>query len=299
MNSKLLLRKRPLVMGILNMTPDSLYASELSRSDSSADLKTLRVRIEKMIADGASIIDVGGESTAPGSSYIPANEEWERIHPALEILKELKKNGSSILISVDTYKSEVFKMACDYGVDMLNDITALRGDPYMVGLVAESRVKVCLMYCIVPLSAKESRARVTNSEVDYTDVIKTIGDFWRERINFATAQGIAPDKIILDPGMGAFVSGDPKYSFEVLNRFRELKDLFSKFPLLVGASRKGFTGTVRLPDGGFEKRLSVEDRLIPSLAAATLALRNGADILRVHDVKEMKQVVDFFSCFRA
>lgn len=280
------------IMAIVNLTPDSLFGAVLHNASDEDFEKSLEVNLRKMIEDGADIIDVGGESTAPGSDDVPVEEEWRRIEPALKVLKKLRDEGLKFEISVDTYKSDVFEKALDYGVDILNDITALRGDDRMVGLVAKSGVKVCIMYSVLPLKASGNEVRTNNEPIQYDDVIATIADFWKERIAFATAHGVAADKIILDPGMGAFVSGDPKYSFEILDRLGELRSAFGNFPILVGASRKGFTGLVFDEDGEVVKKLPVEERLDGSLKAAKTAVKNGADILRVHDVAETFRVIN-------
>lgn len=273
------------IMGILNVTPDSLFGIVPDAADVNFE-EHLEVILRRMIEDGADIIDVGGESTAPGSCDVPIEEEWRRIEPALKVLKKLRDKGLKFEISVDTYKSDVFEKALHFGVDILNDVTALRGDDRMVGLVAKSATKVCLMYSVSPLKASGNVVRTSSASVQYDDVIATIGDFWKERVKYAVAHGVIAGKIILDPGMGAFVSGDPKYSFEILERLNELKSMFSDFPILIGASRKGLTGLVFDKDGKVVKKLPVEERLEGSLKAAKTAVENGADILRVHDVAE-------------
>ncbi|MBT6069353.1 dihydropteroate synthase [Candidatus Peregrinibacteria bacterium] len=259
------------LMAILNVTPDSLFGSRVG---------DFGMCIRKMLDEGADIVDVGGESTGPGSSDVSPEEEWARIEPALKILQNLKKERD-FQISVDTYKADVFERALQYGVDILNDVTALCGDPKMVKLVAENDAKVCLMYAVQRLSAKGNEIRTNTEEIQYDDVIKTIGDALEERMNFCTQNGIDRSKIILDPGMGAFVSGDHKYSWEILDRLQELKERFPDLPLLIGASRKGFTGPGLPP----------EERLPGSLKAAELAVRNGADILRVHDIAPTKALL--------
>lgn len=285
-----LMFKNPKIMAILNLTPDSLFGAVLSKVPDADFEKHLEMVLRKMIRDGADIIDIGGESTAPGSGNVPIDEEWRRIEPALKVLKKMRDEGLKFEISVDTYKFDVFEKALDYEVDMLNDVTALRGDDRMVSLIAKSGAKVCLMYSVFPLKASGNAVRTNNELVQYDDVIATIGNFWEERVKYAVAHGVPADKIILDPGMGAFVSGDPKYSFEILDRLGELKNMFENFPVLIGASRKGFTGLVFGEDGEVVKKLPVGERLEGSLAAAKTAVKNGADILRVHDVVETKRI---------
>lgn len=261
------------------MTPDSLYASRLQKSGGEQDL---RQHLKLTINAGADILDIGGESTGPGSQDISANEEWARIEPALKLAQELKQK-LNFKVSVDTYKSDVLAKALNFGIDMLNDVSGLRGSKGMAQLVAGSKIDVCIMYAAVALQANGNKTRTNNNLLRYDDVIKTIGDFWQQRIAYALLNGIAESQIVLDPGMGAFVSGDPKYSFEILERLRELKQRFSQYRILVGASRKGF-----LSKGG---KLSVGERLEPSLAAAKLAAKNGADIIRTHDVAETKAIL--------
>jgi len=158
---------------------------------------------------------------------------------------------------------------------MVNDVTALRGDPNMVHVIAETGVSVVLMY------SKDKTARTTRIKKHYRDVVKTIHKFLEERIDFALRNGVKPNQIIIDPGMGAFVSTDPKYSFEILQRLAE----FKKFglPILAGTSRKSF-----LPG-------KIEERLEPTLAANLLAIQNGANIIRVHDVAAHTRMVRTFS----
>lgn len=274
------------LMGILNVTPDSLFGGILSEAQDGDYESRIEKVARRMVIDGAAIIDVGGESTGPGSLDVSTDEEWGRVEPVLKVLQKLREEGLNFLISVDTYKSDVFEKSLQYGVDMLNDVTALRGDSRMVEIVAKSRVEVCLMYSVSTLHAEGNDIRTNVELVQYDDVIKTIGDFWEERISFAKAHGIKHDKIILDPGMGAFVSGDAKYSFEILDRLGELKDMFADFTILVGASRKGFTGLIFDENGNVIKKLPVGERLAGSLAAAKIAIKNGADIIRVHDIAE-------------
>jgi len=282
------------IMGILNTTPDSLFGGVLSEVKDGNYEERLEEVIRQMLKDGADIIDVGGESTGPGSQDISGEDEWNRIEPALRILKKIRDEGEMLFqISVDTYKADVFERALEYGVDILNDVTALYGDLRMVELVAKSGVQICLMYSVVRLSAHGNEVRTNTDKVEYDDVIATIRDFLQERIDFALEHGVAEDQIILDPGMGAFISGDHEYSFEVIERLRELKNVFPNFPLMVGASRKGFTGYIR--ETG--EQLPVEERLAGSIEAGMAAVQNGADILRVHDIRETREVIDFLDNF--
>lgn len=265
-----LLLERPVIMGVLNVTPDSFSDGGQFLS---LDLALKQAR--RLIEEGAHIIDVGGESTGPGSVDVSLEEEWSRVVPVIRgILREFPE----IWVSVDTWKSEVARAAIEAGADLVNDVTALRGDPRMAQLVAEKRVPVVLMY------SKDSTPRTTREPVEYEDVVQTISAFWEERVSFALEHGIERGQLILDPGMGAFVSALSKYSFEILRRLNELTR--PELPLLVAASRKGFLKEV-CGGGG------PEDRMEGSLAAAMIAALNGVSILRVHEVKETKRVLKF------
>jgi len=259
--------ERPLIMGVLNVTPDSF-------SDGGR-FKSLREAVDsalKMIEEGADIIDIGGESTGPGSKDVPLAEELKRVIPVVEKLR-LRTDA---WISVDTWKSVVAKYAVKAGADMVNDVTALRGDPEMARLLAGLKVPVVLMY------SKDSGPRTTIDKKKYRNVVATIMDFLKKSLEFAKNSGISAEKCIIDPGMGAFISADEKYSLSVLNNLQK----FRKFgrPVLVGASRKSFIGNVLgLPAG---------ERLEGSLACAVVAVMNGAGIIRAHDVKETRRVVE-------
>lgn len=234
-------------MGILNVTPDSFSdGGRFFRED----LKTVAL---EMLEDGASILDVGGESTGPGSSDVSLKEELRRVVPALESLRGMP-------VSIDTWKSEVARAACERGAIMINDVTAGRGDERIFDVAREFNVPIILMY------SKNSSPRTDRAVVEHEDVMKSIKDFLRGRIKVARAHGVSD--IIVDPGMGAFVSGDPRWSFEIIDRIDELQDLGC--PVLVGTSRKGFLG---------------EDRLGMTLWT-TLRLRGKVDWLRVHDITE-------------
>ncbi len=250
----------PLVMGILNVTPNSFSDAGKYR-----DPEVAALHAEAMVNEGADIIDVGGESTGPDSTNVSVDEEINRVIPVLASLNK-KKFSTSPIISVDTYKSKVARAALELGVGMINDVTALRGDSMLASVVAEYDAYLVLMY------SKDSTARTTRDPVQYDDVIKVILEFLEERIAVAVHAGVMREKIIIDPGMGAFISGDPKYSFEVLRRLAELQKL--NCPILVGASRKSF-----LPG-------TVKDRLIPTIIAHSIAIQNGASIIRVHDVAD-------------
>ncbi len=266
------MEKKVKIMGILNVTPDSFSDGGKYTLPQAALQHALQ-----LIHEGADIIDIGGEASGPGSKYVPVQEEMRRVILVTERLRRLRLRSPKPLISIDTYKAEVAWNAIAAGASIVNDITALRGDPEMVGVIAKSGVFVVLMY------AKDPTARTTRLKKRYRDVIKTISDFLEERIDFALRAGIKHSQIIIDPGMGAFVSMEPKYSYEILRRLRELKKF--KCPILVGTSRKSF-----LPG-------TLEERLEPTLATNLLAIQNGADIIRVHDVAAHNRLVETLQCY--
>lgn len=264
---KKILGKKPLVMGVLNVTPDSF-------SDGGKYVKVDKAvrRALKMVEEGADIIDIGGESTGPGSKNVSADNELTRVIPVFEKLR----GETNAVLSVDTYKSTVALHAIKVGADMVNDVTAFRGDSGMVKVVAQHEVPVVIMY------SKDTTPRTTKKPVHYDDVMETVMDFLQERIEVGERGGIKREQFIVDPGMGAFISADGKYSLQILRRLRELREF--DLPVLVGPSRKSFIGQVL--------DLPIDVRMEGGLAACAVALVNGASILRVHDVKETRRVVD-------
>ncbi len=262
----------PIVMGILNVTPDSF-----SDGGQFFNPKKAIKRAKEMIKEGAQIIDIGGESTGPGSKEVGVEEELKRIMPIVEYadLRTLRKNN--VLISIDTYKPEVAEKVLKEGVDMINDVTALRqGGRAMGELIAKYQAGLVLMY------SKDNSPRTTLENKKYKDVVSEIGEFLNKRIDFALSCGIKKEQIIIDPGMGAFLSKDPEPSLEVLGRLKEFKKL--GYPILIGASRKGFIGQIL-----GEK--PANERLAGSLACSAMAIYNGANIIRAHEVKETVEVI--------
>jgi dihydropteroate synthase len=271
-NGKSLSLSKPRIMGILNVTPDSF-----SDGGQLEGIEGVVERAMDMIEHGVDIIDVGGESTGPGSVDVSLEEELDRVIPAIKAIRERDRD---VWISVDTWKSEVAKQAIEAGADMVNDIMALRADSAMAEMVAEAGVPIVLMY------SKDDTPRTSNEAVEYGDVVRTISHFLESRVFVAKQKGIAADQIVVDPGMGGFVSSEGRYSVELLRRLREFEAL--GHPVLVGASRKGFIGKICGGDGPL-------DRLEGSLAAAVVAVQNGASIVRVHDVAATRRVLDFIS----
>lgn len=264
--------EKTLLMGILNTTPDSF-----SDGGKFVEEKQIYARINQIIAEGAEIIDIGGESSAPDSQKVSAQVEIQRILSALQYCQNKK-----IIVSVDTYKSQTAQVAIDYGAKIINDVTALRGDVKMAETIAQNKVYVVLMY------SKDCSARTTSQTKNYQNTITEIKDFLAERIDFALKQGISKDKIILDTGMGAFISREALPSLQVLKHLKEFKSL--NCPLLIGTSRKSFIGDIL--------DLPVEERLEGSLATASIAVYNGAKIIRTHDVLATKKVIKISEAIR-
>ncbi|MDC7126400.1 MAG: dihydropteroate synthase [Spirochaetales bacterium] len=260
-------KRKAFVMGILNTTPDSFYADSRACSVENAVSNAL-----KMIEEGADIIDIGGESTRPGSDYVEADEEIRRVVP---VIKELRK-VSGIAVSVDTRKAIVAEQAIDAGADIINDISALSDDPALAGLIAERNVPVILMHM-------RGTPRNMQKNPSYDDVIKEISEELEERISYALNEGIEKEKIIIDPGIGF-----SKRIEDNLSIIRHLDNLTHLgYPVLMALSRKSFIGHINSSE--------VQDRLTGTLVADMFSVINGASILRVHDVKEHIDMLDMFS----
>jgi dihydropteroate synthase len=257
------LSSRTHLMGILNVTPDSFSdGGEFFKYDDA-----VRQGI-KMAEEGADMIDVGGESTRPGSDPVTIEEELSRVIPVIEALsKEI-----DIPISIDTYKSQIAKKALDAGAEMINDISALRFDPHMKKIASEYQVPIVLMHIKgTPKNMQENPY--------YDDVIEEITEYLQESIQLAKEAGIQKENIIIDPGIGF-----GKRLEDNLNILKNLKKFsILDCPILVGTSRKSFIGKIL--------DLPVEERLEGSLAALAVSIMNGANIVRVHDVKESKRVI--------
>jgi len=275
-NKKFKLGKRTIVIGVLNITPDSF--SDGGEHFSVDNAVKHAFSMEK---NGADVIDIGGESTRPGATSISMKEEMDRIFPVIEQLV----GEISIPISIDTYKSKIAKNALDLGVDMINDISALQADKNLANIVADYEVPICLMH----MKGNPKKMQINPL---YDNVVKEIHDFLKERAKFALFCNIKKENIIVDPGIGfgKRTGKGIEDNCEILRRLSELKDL--GFPIMVGTSRKKFIGNVC----GDDNLLPVSDRLEGSLASACIAVVNGADILRVHDVKETRRCIDLIDC---
>jgi dihydropteroate synthase len=256
------LSERTHIMGVLNRTPDS-FSDGGKFMDEGAALKHIR----RMAVSGADIIDIGGESTRPGSESVSIPEEIRRTKPLIEkASKDLE-----IPISIDTSKHEVALEAIRAGAAIVNDITGLKSDPKMAGVVAEAGAAVSVMHM-------KGSPRDMQDNPAYDDLMAEIISSLRESIEIAVGAGISPDKIIIDPGIG--FGKAVRHNLTIINRLRELEVL--EKPILIGTSRKSFIGKT------LEKETA--RRLMGTAATSALAIMNGANIIRVHDIEEMKDV---------
>ncbi|ODN31041.1 dihydropteroate synthase [Fervidobacterium thailandense] len=249
------------VMGIINVTPDSFYAQ------SRVDEKSLLKRVEEMLNAGVELIDIGGESTRPGAESVPLDEEVRRVVPAVSLIRKY----FDIPISVDTYKSEVARLALESGADIINDVSALRFDPNMVKVAAHYDCPVILMHM-------KGEPRTMQLNPEYSDVVWEIKEFLRERIDYARRNGV--EKLIIDPGIG--FGKKLEHNLQILARIDEFKEL--GVPILIGASRKSMIGAIL-------GNVPPEERLNGTLAVTAYCVLHGVNIVRVHDVKENVEVV--------
>ena len=271
------LEEKTLIMGILNVTPNSFSDGGKFNKISSAVKHA-----EKMCDEGADIIDIGGESTRPGSKSISADEEIKRVLPVLEKVVEIVDKP----ISIDTYKSDVAKVCLEKGASMINDITSFRGDKKLVDIIKKYDVHICMMH-------RKGSPKNMQKNPYYNDVISEIKDFLKERTDYAIRKGIKKDNIIIDPGIGfgKRTGLGIEDNCNIIANIKEFKKL--GFPVLIGSSRKTFIGNI-----SGKKPLPPEDRMEGSIAAAVISSINGADIIRVHDVKETKRALNIVECFK-
>ncbi|SRR5882724_79517 len=270
---ELALGRKTLIMGVLNVTPDSF-----SDGGKFFDMKRAVERALAMQREGSDIIDIGAESTRPGSEGISAAEELARLLPVLEALRGKLK----IPVSVDTQKSAVAELAIGAGAAIINDVSGLRHDPRLAEVVAKHRVPIILMHMRGTPRAMQKLPFAKN-------VMKDVASGLRKSVAIARKAGVAKDKILIDPGIGFGKSFEQNY--ELLIKLPELAKL--GYPLLVGASRKGFLGKTLERNG---KPAPAEERIWGTAATVTASILGGAHIVRVHDVLEMAQVARVADC---
>jgi dihydropteroate synthase len=252
----------PKLMGVVNVTPDSFSDGGLY-----LDPEAAIAHGEELAAAGAAILDVGGESTRPGAEEVAAEEERRRVEPVIAALA-----GGEAAISVDTSKRAVAEAALDAGAEIVNDVTAFRGDPEMAALCADRGATVVLMHML-------GSPRTMQDEPRYDDVVDDVKAFLATRVEAAIASGVEEERIWLDPGIGFGKTAE--HNLELLRRLAELRELGR--PLVVGTSRKSFIGKV---DGS-----DASERLGGTIASTVLAAAEGAEVLRVHDVAEVDQAM--------
>ena len=253
------------VMGVVNVTPDSFsdggrFLDENAAVDHALDLA----------AQGADILDFGGESTRPGSEGVTADEEMLRVVPVIE---RVAAAGLDVQISIDTSKAEVAQAAVAAGATLVNDVTALRRDPGLASFVGETQLDCCLMHML-------GEPRTMQVDPRYDDVVDDVKAFLAERVEFAVAQGIAESRLLIDPGIGFGKTVD--HNLALLRRLDELVELGP--PVVIGTSRKSFLGRITGRDE--------DDRLPGTIATNVLALERGARVFRVHDVRPVRDALE-------
>ena len=261
----------PVIMGVVNVTPDSF-------SDGGDHFATMAAAAhgKRLLNDGAQIIDVGGESTRPGADIVSEEEEKERILP---VISALKKQGIPV-ISIDTRNAETMRAAIDAGANFINDISGLLHDEQSVSVVAQSGLPVCIMHM-------QGVPQTMQNRPVYGNVLDDVMAFFEERLEFCESNGIAQNRVILDPGIG--FGKTLAHNLKIIKNLKEFKHFGC--PILLGVSRKSFIGAI----SGEE---IPKNRLAGSLAAAIYGLEAGVQIFRVHDVKETKQAFDVYRAIR-
>lgn len=266
---------RTYVMGILNVTPDSFSGDGIIARGDAVQLAVEQAR--EFLLYGADILDVGGESTRPGSQPVGVDEELERVIP---VIKAIKKEFSETLISVDTHKARVAEAALQAGAQILNDVWGLRADPQLASVVAAHGIPVILMHNRSNPASVEVRERLGNAYLGstYKNLIEDVKQELLSSVELAVKAGIQESHIILDPGIG--FGKTREHNLELINRLDEIRAL--GFPVLLGPSRKSFIG--------FTLDLPPDQRVEGTAATVAVGITRGADVIRVHDVKEMARV---------
>lgn len=261
-------------MGICNLSPESF-------SDGYMTQIALRTRIEQLISDGADIVDLWAVSTAPDALMITEEEEIGRLQEAFGLIAQFP----DIDFSLDTTRASVARLGIEYGITMINDVSGWRVDPAMYSLIAETWVQYVLMYC------KNASWKADKEHIDYPKgIVVHVIDFFHTQIALVEQAGVRREQLILDPGMGAFVSQDPMDSIGLLQAIPTIKKAFD-LPIYVCTSRKGFLGKLSHDHGP-------ADRVGSSLASSRYAIQQWADYIRIHDVRWMRQMVDIMNYVR-
>jgi dihydropteroate synthase len=262
----------PVLMGILNVTPDSF-----SDGGEFFGVKPAVVQAEKMLDEGAHMIDLGGESTRPGSDSVSPEEELRRVLP---VVRGILESRPETKISIDTYRASTVEAALDAGARVVNDVTALRGDSRMAGLVAERGCPVVLMHMLGEPKSMQRDPR-------YENVVREVRDFLVGRVEYAISAGVREENVILDPGIG--FGKTLRHNLELLNGLNVFVEL--GFFVLVGASRKSFLGKILGSD-------ATGDRLFGTVATNVIAYERGATLFRVHDIRANKEALEVAAAVR-
>jgi dihydropteroate synthase len=255
----------PVVVGILNVTPDSF-----SDGGDFLDPEVAAQHAASMLDEGAGMLDVGGESTRPGSDPVSQEEEIERVVPVIERILSARPEA---VISVDTYRSGTAMAALEAGASLVNDVTALRGDPRMATVIQEAGCPVILMHV-------QGEPKTMQKDPQYQDVVREVRDFLAERAEYAVAVGVRPEKVIVDPGIG--FGKNLEHNLNLLNNLDAIVDL--GFPVLIGASRKRFIERIT----GLQE---ARERIPGTVATTVLAYERGATFFRVHDVRANREAL--------
>ncbi|MEJ7840911.1 MAG: dihydropteroate synthase [Rubrobacter sp.] len=263
----------PVLLGILNVTPDSF-----SDGGDFFDTETAARQAEVLLDEGAHVVDVGGESTRPGSDAVSEEEEIRRVVPVVRNILEARPGA---VVSVDTYRASTAEAALEAGARIVNDVTALRGDPRMGSLVADAGCPVVLMHML-------GEPKTMQREPHYEDVTREVRDFLSQRADHAVAAGVKPENIVLDPGIGFGKTLD--HNLALLRHLDVIVDL--GFPVLLGASRKRFIGTII--GSGVAK-----DRVFGTVATTVLGYERGAMLFRVHDVRANREALAVAGAIRS
>ena len=263
------------VMGIINVTPDSFYAGSRKKS-----VDEVLEQAEQMLAEGAAILDIGGESTRPGSDPVTPEEERQRVLPAVA---EIKKRFPESIVSVDTYRGQLAKEALECGGDIINDISAMTADDAMMDVVAEAKAPIILMH-------RRGKSKDMQQQCEYKNVVQEVTEYLLNRAVLMQERQIGPDKIILDPGIG-FAKNDEQ-NLRLMQNLNALT--VNAWPVLLAASRKATIGNVL----GISQPLPPEERLEGTLAVTAAAVYAGASLVRVHDVKENVRLIRMLEAIR-
>jgi dihydropteroate synthase len=266
---------RTYVMGILNVTPDSFSGDGIIAKGDAVQVSLEQAH--SFVASNVDVLDVGGESTRPGSAPVTVDEELQRVIPVIRVLKE---NFPDTLISIDTYKAYVAEEAIKAGAHIINDIWGLRADSALANIAAKYKTPVILMHNRSNPASIEVRAQLGNAYIgsEYQNLIEDVKHELMDSVTLARAAGISDERIILDPGIG--FGKTVSHNLELINRLEEIRAL--GFPVLLGPSRKSFIG--------FTLDLPADQRVEGTAAAIAVGIARGADIIRVHDVEHMRRI---------